>query len=184
MRAVDGHVRVPDEHQVGLAAGDELLELVLRLVGAETEAVVEPGARVDAEHACPVRQRQAHLQRVRLEPLEPVAGRQHAARPREERGGLHGVADARRRQVAGQDVPVGVPARERRVRQRGERRERLDGLGPERCVVAEHPDHVGAALLLDVREDRVERARVAVDVREGDESQAVAHARPALWSCA
>ena len=63
-------------------------------------------------------------------------------------------------------------------------RERLDGLGPERCVVAEHPEHVGAALLLDVREDRVERGRVAVDVREGDEPQAVAHARPALWSCA
>jgi hypothetical protein len=84
--AVDGPVRVPDEDEIGVCAGEPLAQLGVAVRGGGAVAVVAAGRRVHAEDAGAIRKRLAQLEWKRREPLVPAAGGDGAARPRERRG--------------------------------------------------------------------------------------------------
>ena len=119
------------------------------------------------------------------QPVQPVAGH-HPGGPGERPGDLGddghqlasrvGIVERRRRTLTGDDVAVGVAAHERGAGKRGDPLEHTDRVWPHRDEVTEQPVVVGAAASLDVRQHRVERGRVAVDVRE----QCEPHRGPAV----
>ena len=52
---IERHMGMPNDHQVGLAASQSLLQFVIAVLGMETRSIISAWSRMDAEYAGAIR---------------------------------------------------------------------------------------------------------------------------------